>query len=129
MRNKSRLVLAVRIIATGIGILIGVLFVVFVIGERGYPPLFSFSMEALMTWCLVIYLLGILVSIKSVGIGGLMAILGIAGFYLINYASAGKFPGGPVFPAMWVPPILLMVCWILGRRAETTEGEEPKETP
>ncbi|HEX73395.1 MAG TPA: hypothetical protein ENN65_08790 [Candidatus Hydrogenedentes bacterium] len=97
MRNKSRLVLAVRIIATGIGILIGVFFVVFMIGEGGHPPLFSFRIEALMTWCLVIYMMGILVSIKSVGIGGLMTAFGIAGFYLINYASAGKFPGGPVF--------------------------------
>lgn len=129
MKNKHHITLVVRILATALGMLIGALFLVFMVGEGGHPPLLALRIEALLTWCLVIYLLGILFSLKWLGSGALMGIAGIAGFYLFNFLAVGRLPSGPVFPVMWFPPILLLLCWIFSGSKQSSSAPPPEETP
>ncbi|NOZ39800.1 MAG: hypothetical protein GXP24_06190 [Planctomycetes bacterium] len=48
--------------------------------------------------------------------GGIVALAGIALFYVMNFALSGKFPGGWVFPIFFVPGVFSIVCWLTDRR-------------
>ncbi len=45
--------------------------------------------------------------------GGVMGLAGMVLFYGINFAASGRFPGGPVFPVMFAPPLLYLLAGAL----------------
>jgi len=45
--------------------------------------------------------------------GGLLALVGVAGFYAIHYVTSGGWPRGWVFPLFFVPGLLALVAWWL----------------
>lgn len=81
------------------------LFAGFIVGE-GPPPLN-------VGWiALSIMLVGFLLGWWNDLAGGLVSLLGISTFYLWNFAQAGGFPGGPVFPLCFIPGVLYLVSWL-----------------
>jgi hypothetical protein len=82
------------------------LFAVFWIGQ-GPPPV------SLGSTALVVMLIGFLIGWWNDLVGGLVSLAGIGGFYVWNYAEAGGFPGGWVFPMCFLPGALLLVAWSL----------------
>ncbi|MBW7864051.1 MAG: hypothetical protein H3C30_06520 [Candidatus Hydrogenedentes bacterium] len=99
----------------GFGVLIALVFLAVGIGEGSRPPLLNFTLEGLMTWCLLSWLMGLLLAPKRQGLGALMGLCGIGGFYLGNLMGQGAFPGGPVFPLMWIPPLAFSLAWACGK--------------
>lgn len=75
----------------------------FVLGE-GVPPL------EIMTVCLALWLSGAVLVWRFPGLGGSVMLGGIGSFYLLNLVKAGGLPGGPVFPVMWLPPVLALAA-------------------
>ena len=89
-----------------LGVLLVALVVVFMLGE-GVPPL---VLQTILFWaCLA----GLIVALRWEGIGGLLALAGMAGFYAINYIFAGRLPRGPFFPLFLVASVLYLVSWSL----------------
>ena len=82
----------------------------FIIGE-GSSLVGIFRAEPLLTTCLSITLVGLIVGWKREGLGGLMIMDGMALFYLANFLSSGRFPGGWVFPIFYLPGVLFLLCW------------------
>lgn len=116
-----KLILACRWIARILGICILGIFVVFFIGEGGMNPFNLSITELLMTFCILIVLVGIPFAWKKEGLGGAMIVGGMILFYLINLISSGKFPGGWVFPIVFVPGILFLICWFDEKKKTVVE--------
>jgi len=116
MMVNSKFILIIRWIARILGIFILGIFLLFLIGDGGMNPLRLSVTELLMTICLLIFMVGILVAWKQEGVGGAMMIGGMILFYLINFIGSAKFPGGWVFPLMFVPGILYLICWFAVKR-------------
>jgi hypothetical protein len=84
------------------------LFVVFAVGEG--PPPISAGTAALM-----VMFVGFLLAWWNDLWGGVVSLFGIAAFYAWNFATAGNFPGGWVFPLCFVPGALNVLASLLRR--------------
>ena len=94
--------------ALGVGLFL--LFAAFVVGE-GFPPL------NWLTVALLVAMSGFVLAWFHDLLAGMVILVGIGAFYLINFSQYGRFPGGPVFPLLFVPGILLIASGLLrGRR-------------
>lgn len=102
-----------RILGTGLVLL----FLLFFVGEG--PPPMDIEFVALATM-----LAGFVLAWWNGLYGGLLSLLGIAAFYALNYAAAGRFPGGWVFPLCFVPGTLCVLGWLMQRC-----GSEPAPRP
>lgn len=106
------------------GFLIVLVFVAVMVGEPGRgPSLWKASLETFMTWCLLVWLAGLIVACRWTGTGALISLAGIAGFYGLQFALSGSLPGGMVFPAMWLPPLILLSCWVYGKSEAKQEHD------
>jgi hypothetical protein len=96
------------------------LFVAIAIGE-GPPPLWPLSIHTLLFCLLVLCLAGLLVAWRWELVGGLIALAGIVGFYLVHFANTGfgHFPGGWVFPSMFVTGVLFVVAATIRNKHNT----------
>jgi len=57
------------------------------------------------------------------GIGGGMVLCGLGTFYAVEWIGSGRFPGGWVFPLMYLPGVLALICrWQARRIAATADG-------
>ncbi|MGO9200680.1 MAG: hypothetical protein ACLQM8_09090 [Limisphaerales bacterium] len=63
--------------------------------------------------------LGLCLGCRWEGLGGLLAVGGVAGFYLVDFAVTGfrQFPRGWAFPALAIPGVLFLLSWFWRRRA------------
>lgn len=123
MRMLEKTVGVARWAGFALGMLILLLFIVFMIGERGHPPLFKPEPATLLTWCLVLWFASLFISLKSRGVGALLGIIAMAAFFATNYFWVGRLPGGPVFPLMWLPPLAFAAAWLHGRATRQKNGE------
>jgi hypothetical protein len=89
------------------------LYVALVIGQ-GPPPLWPLSIQTLLFCLLALCLAGLLIAWRWELAGGLTALVGIAGFYLVHFAESGfaRFPGGWVFPSLFVTALLFVVSGV-----------------
>ena len=102
--------LGLRWMARGIGVCMVGFFVVFVAGEGLHPSLLSRS-EVLMSVALFVALAGVVIAWRHEGLGGAMSVAGMLAFYLLNFTATGRWPGGFIFPLMFVPGLLFLACW------------------
>ena len=79
---------------------------------HGFDPLSLTGIESAMMVALLTSLVGMAILWRWEGIGGALAIVGIASFYVLNLSASGGFPGGWVFPLCFVPGVLALVCWM-----------------
>jgi hypothetical protein len=81
-------------------------FLIFWIAEGELGLVFRSSMMQ----CLVVAVVGLGLGWKWEAVGGGLSLAGVAGFYALNFAQTGRFPGGWVFPLMFVPGILYLIA-------------------
>jgi len=96
-----------------IGRILGLLIIAFVllmaIGQ-GFDPRGLNGTELAMSLALLTSLVGMGLAWRWELVGGLLSLIGMFGFYLINFAAAGRFPGGPIFPLCFVPGAIAIFC-------------------
>ena len=111
----QRIVLAfLALVIGGVGFVL-----LFLIGE-GPPPLGRVPPHiASMFVAQVICLIGFIAVWRWRLGGGIVSLVGIAAFHAVNYAASGRFPGGWVFPLFFVPGLLAIVSWTLGKSQGT----------
>ena len=93
---------AARVLAA----LLALLILLFVIGE-GPPPL---SWQTAAFACVFV---GLIVAWVSDLAGAALILGGMVAFYAIEFVGYGRFPGGPVFPLLYLPGVLLLIVGIL----------------
>ncbi len=109
-----------------LGALIVLVFLVIMIGEGSHPPLMTLSVESLLTWCLLVWCVGVFAAVMWPATGALLGLFGVGAFYAFNLFWSGRFPNGPVFPLMWIPPFASTIFWVYGKR---TGGVKKTEAP
>ena len=108
--------LAARWSARILGAFLVGLVLLFAIGE-GLPHFAAINLHlGMMFVAQLLCLIGFIVLWRWELPGGVLALIGIAAFYGLNYAASGKFPGGWVFPLFFVPGILSVVASLLDGR-------------
>jgi hypothetical protein len=97
-----------------VGCLLGtalvLMFAMFAFGGHEAPPPLSLQMASL-----VLALIGYLLGWWNDLAGGIVSLVGMVGFYALNYAAAGNFPEGWVFPLCFVPGVLMVIAGLLKR--------------
>jgi hypothetical protein len=85
-----------------------VLFVAFALGA-GPPPFGtgSAALLAMLTGFLLAWWYGVY--------GGIVSLIGIAAFYVWNFAASGHFPGGWVYSLCFLPGALQLTAWFVRR--------------
>jgi hypothetical protein len=100
--------------ARSIGLLLGALILVILVGEGG-----SFSNKSSMEWLMMALFLsattGLFLGWRWEIPGGILTIASMGGFYLVNYWASGfsRWPGGWVFPLIYLPGFLYVLCALL----------------
>jgi hypothetical protein len=94
------------------------LVVLFAIGEGFNPTKFKPS-ELALTVPFGLCWLGLCLGWRWEKWGGLLAVGGVAGFYMVHFAVTGfgRFPRGWAFPLLAAPGVLFLLCWFWSRRA------------
>jgi hypothetical protein len=100
--------------ARTIGALLVGLVVLFVVGEGVRLHDFDAITGSMMVVFLVA-LTGMLAIWRWELIGGVMVLIGMGGFYAINYMSSGDLPGGWVLPVCFLPGVLALASWAVER--------------
>lgn len=104
--------LTIRLAGQILGALVAALFVILFIGEgHGKGPGFTPTSIALY-----VAVAGCLLGLWKPLPGGVLALLGTAAFYALNYAGYQRLPGGPVFPLFWVAGALMLIGSLLQRK-------------
>jgi hypothetical protein len=96
----------------------GGLILLLAIGE-GFNPArlkardLGLSLPFLVAW------VGLWVGWRWEGLGGILVVAGVAGFYLLHFALTGfgQFPRGWAFPVLALPGLLFLACWFLRKKA------------
>ena len=79
--------------------------------EDGLGPEFNLTLrESLMMGSFVISVLGLALGWKWERLGGILSIVGMAAFYIFDYAFSGSFPQGPTFLIIAFPGVLFLLA-------------------
>ena len=97
---------------TGLGLV--ALILLFAIGE-GFDLRKLTLTTGLMSVAFLAAIVGMLLLWHWEVTGGLMVVLGMLLFYVINFATTGKWPSGLVLPSCFLPGILALMCWAYSR--------------
>jgi hypothetical protein len=89
----------------------------FAIGE-GFNPFKLKPTELALAVPFWVCWLGFCLGWRWEGLGGLLVVAGVAGFYLVHFAMTGfgHFPRGWAFPAFAGPGVLFLLSWFCRRR-------------
>jgi hypothetical protein len=102
------------------GLAAGLILLIF-IGEgldEGIGPFLQMTTrETAMMIAFVVIWLGLLLGWKWELTGALLAIGGMAAFYLLDYLFSGTFPRGPYFLIFSSPAVLFLYCGLWSRKA------------
>jgi hypothetical protein len=89
---------------------------VFVIGHRGLPDIFRQPTPVQFEFAaLGLMLLGLVIGWLREGIGGLLVVLGLVAFNIVEFAASGR-PALGAFPLFAVPGVLFLLSALLQRR-------------
>jgi hypothetical protein len=116
--------------ARTIGALLVGLVVLFAVGEGVRLQDFDAITGSMMVGFLVA-LAGMLVLWRWELVGGMMVVVGMGGFYAIEYLSSGDLPGGWVLPVCFLPGVLAMASWVVektghGSRLTSSSASSPR---
>lgn len=96
-------------------VLVGLVLVIF-IGEGSFNPLKLTPVEAILMALFVSACVGLVIAWHWPLTGGVASTVGVLGFYAIEFALKGRFPGGPVFPLMGLAGVLFLLSAFVRRR-------------
>jgi hypothetical protein len=100
-----------RWLANAAGLLMVIVFLMFFIGEGGFNPLRVTMKESLLMICFLVACGGLVVALRNEAIGGLMAIMGMAIFFLIELISRGDIPRSLFFSIIPMIGFLHLFCF------------------
>jgi hypothetical protein len=88
------------------------LVLVLAIGERFNPTKLK-PTELILCVPFAVAWVGLCLGWRWEGLGGVLVVAGVAGFYVIHFAVTGfgRFPRGWAFPMFTVPGLLFLGCW------------------
>lgn len=109
--STSRMTGMLRWLANAAGLLMVLVFLMFFIGEGGFNPLKANMKDTLLMLCFLVACGGLLVAFWNEVIGGLMAILGMAIFFLIELVSRGDIPRSLFFSIIPMIGFLHLFCY------------------
>ncbi len=117
MTNSQRtLSLAIRWTARILSLLSLGTLLLFGIGE-GFNPLHFNSRELLLSLCFPLGVsIGMIIAWWREGPGGIITVLSVALFYVLNFILARRFPGGPFFLLFSLPGFLFLISWLYRRQ-------------
>ncbi len=96
----------------------------FFVGEGAYmKPALLLNLGIWLAF--VLPFAGVLLGWRWEVLGGILAVGGIAGFYLWNHAMSGRFPSGPFFLFIASPGFLYLASALVRRLAWPAAKEEP----
>ena len=112
--SAAFLTTSVRWTARVLALLMGGLVLLLAIGE-GFNPAKLKATELALSVPFFVAWVGLWVGWRWEGVGGILVLAGMAGFYLLHFAQTGfgRFPRGWVFPIFAVPGLLFLLCWLL----------------
>jgi hypothetical protein len=98
----------------------------FIIGEGGFNLVTMSARESVMMFFFLMTCMGLIVAWHSEAVGGLLAILSMALFYVANWIFSGHFPRGWAFAAIGLPALLFLLCSLLhaGKYHNNVQGHE-----
>jgi hypothetical protein len=94
--------------------------IMFAIGEGPPNPFHASASANLQHAAFLAVLVGCAVGCFRESLGGVLAIVGLAAFYVINFAGSGRFPGG-AFPLFALPGVLFLASHFLRRKERPGE--------
>jgi hypothetical protein len=109
--STSRMTGMLRWLANAAGLLMVIVFLMFFIGEGGFNPLKATMKESLLMICFLVACGGLVVALRNEAIGGLMAIMGMAIFFLIELISRGDIPRSLFFSIIPMIGFLHLFCF------------------
>ncbi|MBN1385063.1 MAG: hypothetical protein JW983_09310 [Elusimicrobia bacterium] len=65
---------------------------------------------------------GMIIAWKREGLGGLITVVSVIIFYILNFASCGRFPKGPWFAIISSPGLLFIFYWLLNKKSARSEA-------
>ncbi|QDV32402.1 DUF7670 domain-containing protein [Tautonia plasticadhaerens] len=101
----------------------------FVAAEPPWPWRLSMLEGALLACFPVGMAAGLVLAWWREGLGGLVAVLGVLGFYLVHRVGAGEWPRGPWFLIFASPSAFSLASWALRRRGEGGVRRSPRSAP
>lgn len=105
------LVRALRVTGRVTGLALVCMVLLFVIGE-GLPPFWKMTMRQIVPHvCFFGTAVAFLIAWKWELLGALLALGGIAAFFVDNYLEVHGWPGG-AFPLFWIPGALLLLAHV-----------------
>jgi len=111
--KKATLAAVARWAARLMGAFLVGLVLLLAIGEGPPNPLALTGREQALTVAFVASLAGMVLLWWRELAGGLLALGGVAGFYVIYYVTSNGWPRGWVFPLFFLPGLLALVAWRL----------------
>lgn len=94
----------------------------FFIGDGGFNPVNMTARESVLMIFFLLTCIGLIVAWRREAVGGSMAILSMALFYVANWIFSGQLPRGWAFAAILLPAFLFLLCNLFhaGRVHNTT---------
>lgn len=99
-----------------IAAVLSLLFIAFAVGN-GFNPSDLANDELILASALSASLLGlILMSVPPYSqrdriiVGAILSVFGAVGFYVLHFQFSGRWPEGYVFPLLFVPGVLQLIC-------------------
>ena len=88
---------------------LGLVFLFF-IGEGSFNPVTMTARESVLMVFFLLTCMGLVVAWRWEAVGGALAILSMALFYVANWMFSGHYPRGWAFAAMLMPALLFLLC-------------------
>lgn len=114
MTTRKAAQTALRWSARIIGALLVGLVLLFALGEGVRFRDFD-AVTGSMAVVFLVALAGMVVLWRWELIGGVMVLVGMGGFYAIDFLASGDLPSGWVLPVCFVPGVLALVSWAVRR--------------
>lgn len=101
----------------------------FVAAEPPWPWLLS-PLEGTLLLCFPVGVaVGLVLEWWREGLGGLVTVLGVLGFYLVHRVGAGGWPRGPWFLIFASPSAFFLASWALRARRRGGVRRSPRSAP
>jgi hypothetical protein len=122
--SSNGLMIGVRWVARILALLMACFILFMAIGE-GFNPAKLNGRELLLSAAFFVTWVGLWFGWRWEGLGGLLVVAGMAGFYGLDFALSGfrQLPRGPVFPMLALPGFLFLACWFW-QRARPVEAAQ-----
>ncbi len=78
---------------------------------------FSSNSENILITCQIITFLGLGLIWFNELLGGILSILGMLAFYLINFLASNELPAAALLLLFYIPGILALISWRMKRKA------------